>query len=255
MAAPVNTLKEKLAAGQLQTGCWLTLAQPYASEIAGTAGFDWVLIDGEHAPNGIGQISSQIGALQGSKSAIAVRVPVGEDWIIKQVLDAGAQTVMVPMVETGAQARAMVRATRYAPDGVRGVGASVGRASHWTGIADYSTTANAQMCLIVQVEAQRGLENLDDILAVEGVDAVFIGPADLAADMGYLGELDAPEVMAAMEDAVLRIRAAGKAAGIMCTDPDFAQQAISWGVNFAAVAVDAITLTTGLRRAASAFKD
>ncbi|MBR9863381.1 MAG: HpcH/HpaI aldolase/citrate lyase family protein [Rhodobacteraceae bacterium] len=255
MAAPVNKLKERLAAGQLQTGCWLSLVSPYASEIVGTVGFDWVLIDAEHGPNGIGQVSAQIGALQGTESAIAVRVPVGEDWIIKQVLDAGAQTVMVPMVENGAQAEAMVRATRYAPDGVRGVGAAVGRASRWTGIADYTATANAQICLIVQAESQRALDNLDEILAVDGVDAVFIGPADLAADMGHLDTPEAPEVMAAMEDAVLRIRAAGKTAGIMCTDPDFARQAIGWGVNFAAVAVDALTMVTGLRKIASSFKD
>lgn len=255
MAAPVNTLKQKLAAGQLQTGCWLGLVDPYAAEIAGTAGFDWLLIDGEHGPNGITQISNQIGALQGSDSQVIVRVPVGEDWIIKQVLDAGAQTVMVPMVETGAQAQAMVRAMRYAPEGVRGVGAAIGRASGWMGIADYTTTANDQMCLIVQVEAQQALDNLDDILAVEGVDAVFIGPADLAADMGYLGDADAPAVQAAMEDAVKRIRASGKAAGIMCVDPAFARKAIGWGANFAAVAVDALTLATGLRKTAAAFKD
>lgn len=255
MAAPVNILKQKLAAGQLQTGCWLGLVDPYAAEIAGTAGFDWLLIDGEHGPNGITQISNQIGALQNSDSEVIVRVPVGEDWIIKQVLDAGAQTVMVPMVETGDQAQAMVRAMRYAPEGVRGVGAALGRASGWMGIADYTTTANGQMCLIVQVEAQRALDNLDDILAVEGVDAVFIGPADLAADMGYLGNPDAPEVQAAMEGAVKRIRASGKAAGIMCVDPEFARKAIGWGANFAAVAVDALTLATGLRKTAAAYKD
>lgn len=255
MAAPVNILKQKLAAGQLQTGCWLGLVDPYAAEIAGTAGFDWLLIDGEHGPNGITQNSNQIGALQNSDSEVIVRVPVGEDWIIKQVLDAGAQTVMVPMVETGDQAQAMVRAMRYAPEGVRGVGAALGRASGWMGIADYTTTANGQMCLIVQVEAQRALDNLDDILAVEGVDAVFIGPADLAADMGYLGDPDAPEVQAAMEDAVKRIRASGKAAGIMCVDPEFARKAIGWGANFAAVAVDALTLATGLRKTAAAYKD
>lgn len=254
MGAPINTLKKNLAAGTLQTGAWLGLVDGYVAEIAGTAGFDWVLIDGEHAPNGTTEISQQIGALSASSSQVIVRVPKGEDWFIKQVLDAGAQTVMVPMVETAEQAADMVRATRYAPEGIRGVGSALGRASQWTGIPDYLTTANDQMCLIVQVEAQRGLDNLDEILAVEGVDAVFIGPADLAADMGYLGNDQAPEVQAAMEDAIKRIRAAGKAAGIMCPDPKLAEKFIGWGVNFACVAIDVVMLANGLRAAAKLHK-
>ena len=255
MGAPVNMLKKRLAAGELQTGCWLSMMDAYAAEIAGTAGFDWLLIDGEHSPNGPHDISKQIGALGASASEVIVRVPKGEDWIIKQVLDAGAQTVMVPMVETGAQAAEMVRAMRYPPEGIRGVGAAPARASQWSGIADYAATANAQMCLIVQVEAQRGVDNLDDILAVEGVDAVFIGPADLSADMGYLGNPDVPEVQATMEDVVRRTRAAGKASGIMCTDPEFAKKAIGWGANFAAIAIDVLLLADALRKKAKLFKD
>ena len=254
MGAPVNKLKAALAAGELQTGAWLGLVDPYAAEIAGTAGFDWVLIDGEHAPNGTTEISQQIGGLSASESSVIVRVPKGEDWFIKQVLDAGAQTVMVPMVETGEQAAEMSRAMLYAPEGIRGVGSALGRASQWTGIPDYLTTANDQMCLIVQVEAQRGIDNLDDILAVDGVDAVFIGPADLAADMGYLGNDQAPEVQDAMEGAIKRIRAAGKAAGIMCPEPVLAEKFIGWGVNFACVAIDVVMLANGLRRAALLHK-
>ena len=254
MGAPVNKLKAALAAGELQTGAWLGLVDPYAAEIAGTAGFDWVLIDGEHAPNGTTEISRQIGGLSASESSVIVRVPKGEDWFIKQVLDAGAQTVMVPMVETGEQAAEMSRAMLYAPEGIRGVGSALGRASQWTGIPDYLTTANDQMCLIVQVEAQRGIDNLDDILAVDGVDAVFIGPADLAADMGYLGNDQAPEVQDAMEGAIKRIRAAGKAAGIMCPEPVLAEKFIGWGVNFACVAIDVVMLANGLRKAALLHK-
>ena len=253
MAASENTLKRRLAKGDVLTGCWLGFTDPYASEIVGTAGFDWVLIDAEHAPNDINRISQQIGVLQSSPSEVLVRVPIGEDWIIKQVLDAGAQSLMVPMVETGEQAAAVVRAMRYAPDGVRGVGALLGRASGWSSIADYTQTANSQMCLIVQVEAQRGLDNLDDILSVDGVDGVFIGPADLAADMGHLGNPNAPDVQAAMEDAVKKIRSAGKTAGIMCTDPAFAQKSLSWGVNFAAVAIDVVVLAQSLRKIAASY--
>jgi 4-hydroxy-2-oxoheptanedioate aldolase len=254
MAAPINRLKARLKAGKLQTGCWLGLTDAYAAEIAGTAGFDWLLIDGEHAPNDISRISHQIGVLQSSGSEVLVRVPIGEDWVIKQVLDAGAQSVMVPMVETGAQARAMVCAMRYAPEGVRGVGAALGRASGFSSIKDYAATANAQMCLVAQVESAKALANLGEICAVEGVDAVFIGPADLAADMGYLGNPDAPEVQAAMEAAVKQICASGKAAGIMCVDPVFAKRSIGWGVTMAAVAVDVITLAVGLRKTAAAYK-
>ncbi|MEJ6710277.1 MAG: HpcH/HpaI aldolase/citrate lyase family protein [Amylibacter sp.] len=254
MGAPVNKLKKALANGELQTGAWLGLVDGYAAEVAGTAGFDWVLVDGEHAPNGTTEISKQIGALSASLSSVIVRVPKGEDWFIKQVLDAGAQTIMVPMVETGAQAAEMSRAMLYAPVGIRGVGSALARASQWSGIADYTITANDQMCLIVQVEAQRGIDNLDDILAVEGVDAVFIGPADLAADMGYLGNEQAREVQDTMEYAVKRIRAAGKAAGIMCPDPVLAEKFISWGVNFACVAIDIVMLAKGLRRAAKLHK-
>ena len=146
MGATVNKLKHALAVGELQTGVWLGLVDPYAAEVAGTAGFDWVLIDGEHAPNGTAEISKQIGALSATDSSVIVRVPKGEDWLIKQVLDAGAQTVMVPMVETGEQAAEMSRAMLYAPEGIRGVGSALGRASKWTGISDYLTTANDQMC-------------------------------------------------------------------------------------------------------------
>ena len=249
-----NRFKAALAGDRVQIGCWVSMGEAVAAEIAGTAGFDWLLIDGEHAPNDVRSIRDQLLAAARFDAHPIVRVPVGEPWIIKMVMDAGAQSVMVPMVESAEQARAMVRAMRYPPDGVRGVGATGARVSGFGSIKGYTEAANAQACLIVQVESRAGLAALDEILAVEGVDAVFIGPADLSADMGFLGRAEAPEVLAAIRDAFARIRAAGKGAGIISLDPARARTWIAEGSNFIAVAIDTVVLAQGLRGLASAFK-
>ena len=209
-----NRFKAGLAEGGVQIGCWVGLADGYAAEISGEAGFDWLLIDGEHAPNDMRSMREQLTALGRSASHPVIRLPVGEVWMVKQALDIGAQTILVPMVESGAQAALLARAMRYPPEGLRGVGAALARASRFSGIADYVNKADAEVCLLVQVENRAGLAALDDILAVEGVDGVFIGPADLSADMGYRGQANAPEVTEAITGAIQRIRAAGKAAGM-----------------------------------------
>jgi len=215
MPAPENKLKAALARGEMQIGLWLATGQPLMAEIAATAGYDWCLIDGEHAPYDLTAILAQLQAMNGAGAVPVVRVPAGLDWVLKQVLDIGVQTVMVPMVETAEDAAAMVRAVRYPPDGARGLAASMVRASGYHAIPDYATTANDEICLIVQVESAAAIENIDAIAGVSGVDVVFIGPADLSADMGFIGNADAPEVQAAIRYAVERIRAAGKAAGII----------------------------------------
>jgi 4-hydroxy-2-oxoheptanedioate aldolase len=166
--------------------------------------------------------------------------------LIKQYLDIGAQTLLLPLVDNAAQARELVRAVRYPPEGIRGVAASLARAAHWNGVKDYVKHANAEVCLVVQVETRQGLENLDAILAVDGVDGVFIGPADLAASLGHLGEAGHPEVRTAIEDALRRIAAAGKAAGVFVTDPALAKHYRACGASFIAVGGD----TTLLRAAA-----
>ncbi len=247
MPAPVNTFKEKLAKGQVQIGCWAGMADAYATEIAATAGFDWLLIDGEHAPNDLRSITRQLQVVQASASHAIVRLPIGSDWMIKQVLDAGAQSLLIPMVETGDQAAEMVAACRYPPEGIRGVGAALARSSKFSAIPDYLQTANDQICLLVQVESRAGIAALDDILAVKGVDGVFIGPSDLAADMGYLGNPDAPEVRAVITDALQRIRAAGKAAGILATSDEFIAASLQDGANFVAVGVDVVEFAKALR--------
>ena len=254
MNLPENAFKRALREDRPLIGCWLGLADPYAAEIAGTAGFDWLVIDGEHAPNDLRSILAQLQALASSPSHPIVRLPVGESWMIKQVLDLGAQTLLIPMVESAAQAADLVRATRYPPAGRRGVGAALARASRFSAIPDYTDRADSQICLLVQVESRAGLDALDAILGVEGVDGVFIGPADLAADMGHRGRPDAPEVRAAIGDALTRIRAAGRAAGILDGNPDQARDWMAAGANFVAVGVDVLALARALRALSAAFR-
>ncbi|MEL7133034.1 MAG: HpcH/HpaI aldolase/citrate lyase family protein [Pseudomonadota bacterium] len=254
MPAPTNPFKAALKNGETVIGCWLSLGDPLATEIAGTAGFDWLLIDGEHTPYDISKMRMQLMALEASDSHAAVRVPVGETWIIKQVLDAGAQTVLVPMVETAEQAQHLVHDIRYPPTGGRGVGYSGARCSRFGAIADYGPTADEQICLLIQVENRAGIANLDAILAVDGIDGVFIGPADLSADMGYMSQLTHPEVQATIKGAIARIEAAGKAPGILTTTPGFTQDALDWGARFVATGLDLLILANSLRDLAATWK-
>ena len=254
MPAPENTFKQALARGDTLIGCWLSLADAQAAEMMGTAGFDWLVIDGEHAPNDIRSIRDQLMALAASPSHPVVRVPVGEAWLIKQVLDAGAQTVLVPIVESAEQARALVRACRYPPQGVRGVGGAAARATRFSAIDDYIATADAQICLLVQVENRAGMAALDDILAVEGVDGVFIGPADLSTDMGFAGNSAAPEVQEAIAGAISRIRAAGKAPGVLGVTEEAIGGYLDMGAQFLAVGIDALILVHNARSLAGRWK-
>ena len=247
MPAPTNPFKKALKEGKTQIGCWLSLANPYTTEMMGTAGFDWLLIDNEHSPNDLRSTLQQLQVLESSDSHAIVRVPVGDTYIIKQMLDAGAQSILVPMVESAEQARGLVRDVTYPPKGRRGVGYSLARASRFAAITDYGQTADAEICLLVQVESRAGLEALDDILAVEGIDGVFIGPADLAADMGHLGDIKHPEVQEAIMDALRRIRAAGKAPGILATQEDMTNDALQAGAQFVAVGADSLLLVSSAR--------
>lgn len=254
MPAPHNKLKSALKAGKLQTGLWLSLANSYSAELLGDAGFSWLLIDGEHAPNDLHTIMQQLQVLRFSDSSVLVRPPVGEVHVIKQLLDAGAQSLLIPMVESGAQAAHLVQAVRYPPHGIRGVGAGAARASHFGYIDDYTTTADAEILLMLQIESRAGIAALDDIASTEGVDCVFIGPSDLSADMGHLGNPFAPEVQTVIEDAIKRILSHGKAVGIFMTDPTYAKRYIELGVTFIAIGVDAGLLTQGARQLQAIYK-
>ncbi len=254
MDMPVNLFKQRLCSGTVQIGLWLGLADAYCAELAANAGFDWLLIDGEHAPNDLRGLLSQLQAVAAYASQPVIRPVIGDTALIKQVLDLGAQTLLVPMVESAEQARQLVRAIHYPPQGIRGVGSALARASRWNSIPGYLDLANEQMCLLVQIENPEGLANLDAIAAVEGVDGVFIGPADLSAAMGHRGNPGHPEVQAAIEDAIGRIQRAGKAAGILSADETLARRYIELGAAFVAVGVDTTVLMRGLQTLASTFK-
>ena len=255
MDMPVNTFKLRLQSGEAQIGLWLGLADPYCAELAANAGFDWLLIDGEHAPNDLRGMLGQLQAVAPYPSHLVIRPVIGDTALIKQVLDIGVQTLLVPMVESAEQARELVRAIHYPPSGVRGVGSALARASRWNSIPGYLDKADEQMCLLVQIENQEGLANLDAIAAVEGVDGVFIGPADLSASMGFRGNPGHPDVQAAIEDAIARIQKAGKAAGILSADQKLARRYIELGAAFVAVGVDTTVLMRGLQTLAATFKD
>ena len=248
-----NPFKTALAAGQPRIGLWLSMADPYLAEAAATCGYDWLLIDGEHAPNDVRSTLSVLQALAAYPVTPIVRPPVGQTHLIKQYLDLGVQTLLIPMVESGAQARDLVAATRYPPRGVRGVGSAIARASRWNAVPDYLHRADDQVCLLVQVESAAGLAAVDDILAVEGVDGVFIGPADLSASLGHLGNPAHPDVQAAILDAVTRTRAAGKAAGILCTEAQV-QHYRAAGCTFIAAGVDTTLLARAARDLAGRFQ-
>ncbi|MEM1352002.1 MAG: HpcH/HpaI aldolase/citrate lyase family protein [Pseudomonadota bacterium] len=250
MPAPVNRFKQSLLQGETLFGSWISLADGFAAEIMGRAGFDWLLIDGEHAPNDLSAIRDQVIALEASPSSVAVRVPAGETWIIKRVLDLGVQTVLVPIVETAEQARELARACRFPPDGTRGVGYGAARSGGFGQFENYGPTADAQICLLIQVETKKGLENLDEILLVDGVDGVFIGPADLSASYGFLGQTQHPDMQARIFDALRRIDASGKFAGTLFVDEAMVEASLDAGARFIAVGLDIGFLINGAKATA-----
>jgi 4-hydroxy-2-oxoheptanedioate aldolase len=197
---------------------------------------------------------AQLHAASAYPVQVVIRPTIGDVTLIKQLLDIGAQTLLIPWVETAEQAALLVRAMRYPPEGIRGVGNSIVRASRWNDIPDYVDTADSEMCLIVQVETQKGLDNLEAIAAVKGVDCVFIGPSDLSASLGHRGQPNHPVVQAAMDDAIARIRKAGKAPGILWRDEAGVRRYLSLGCTFVAVGADATILATGARALAKVYK-
>lgn len=250
-----NTFKAALKSGErAQIGLWLGLTDPICAEICAGAGFDWLLIDGEHAPNDVRSILALLQAVAPYSAHPIVRPVTGDIQLIKQLLDIGAQTLLVPMVETAEQAVHLVAAMRYPPHGIRGVGAALARASQWNRVTDYLQKANDQMCLLVQVETRLGLQNLDKIASVEGVNGVFIGPSDLSASLGYLGQSGHIDVQLAIENAIARIRAAGRAAGILTADETQARRYLSLGCTFVAVGLDGNLLMRATQDLARKFK-
>lgn len=253
MDVPENRFKRTLRTGEPQIGLWSVLADAAVVELLGSSGYDWLLIDMEHAPNELPTVQAQLQALRGSTATPVVRPPWNDMVWLKRVLDLGAQTMLIPYVQTAEEAAQAVSFMRYPPAGRRGVAGGT-RASNWGRIRDYYKYVEDELCLLVQVESRQGLNNLDAIAATPGVDGVFIGPADLSADMGHLGEPRHPEVQKAIEDAVRRIRRAGKAAGILARGEEPARRWLKAGCNFVAVGVDAALLAEAADGLAAKFK-
>ncbi|KAG6335983.1 hypothetical protein ID866_3105 [Astraeus odoratus] len=250
-----NAFKAALKAGRPQIGLWLGLTSSYSAELLAGAGFDWLLIDGEHAPNSVQTVLTQLQAIAPYPSQPVVRPSWNDPVQIKQLLDIGAQTLLVPMVQNADEARLAVSATRYPPAGIRGVGSALARASRWNRIPDYLHQANDAMCVLVQIETREALKNLPQILDVEGVDGVFIGPADLSADMGFAGNPQHPEVQAAIEQAIAQILSAGKAPGILMANEQLAKRYLGLGALFVAVGVDTTLLARSAEALAARFTD
>ncbi len=255
MELPVNRFKQALMADRTQIGLWCALADAYGTEVGAAAGFDWLLIDGEHGPNDVRSILAQLQAVQPYASHPVVRPVNGDADTLKPLLDAGVQTLLVPMVESAEQARAIVAATRYPPHGCRGVGAGLARASRWGRVPDYVHHCHQALCVLLQVESRAGLDNIDEIAAVDGVDGVFIGAADLAADLGYLGRPGHPEVNAAVLDAFKRIQAAGKPAGALTVSEELAREHLAAGCRFLAVGADVALLARATDALLRRFKE
>ncbi|AQU81438.1 MULTISPECIES: HpcH/HpaI aldolase family protein [unclassified Halomonas] len=255
MKMPINTFKSALAKGDPMWGCWAGFATGYAAEIVASTGFDWLLIDGEHAPNTVPTILAQLQAVAPYASAPVVRSVNQDAALIKQLLDVGVQTLMVPMVESGEQAAALVRAMRYPPHGIRGVGGGLVRATRWDGVDDYLIKAHEALCLIVQVESPKGVEQAEAIAATEGVDAVFIGPADLSVGMGHPGNPGHPEVQEAIEKVIKTVQAAGKPVGILAPLEDDARRYQALGCQFIAVGIDISLLRQGALATVARYKE
>jgi len=253
-STPVNVLKRALREGRPQIGLWSSLSSHIAAEIVAGSGFDWLLLDTEHAPNDLETVHRQLQAMQGSTTSAVVRPAWNDAVIFKRLLDIGVQSFLVPFVQNADEARGAVAATRYPPQGIRGV-ASTTRANRYGRLSDYFARANAEVCIIAQIETPTALEHLEAIAAVEGIDALFIGPSDLAASMGHLGDNAHPDVRAAIDAAIARIRRAGKAPGILAPVEADAHRWLELGCLFVGLGNDAGVLAKQTAALAARFKD
>jgi 4-hydroxy-2-oxoheptanedioate aldolase len=243
----MNRLKSALAEGRPQIGLWQSLASSMTAEICAGAGYDWLLFDGEHAPNTIQTLLAQLQAVSAYPIEAVARPPAGDPVLIKQYLDIGFRSLLIPMVGSAEQARLLVSATRFPPAGIRGV-AGLTRASGFGTKPGYLARAHEDICLILQIESRAGLEAIEDIAAVDGVDALFIGPGDLAGALGHLGDSGRPVVRAAITDALARAQKAGKATGIFATSVEDAKQNAAMGVRMISIGTDIGLLASSAAR-------
>ncbi|WP_448003737.1 HpcH/HpaI aldolase family protein [Agromyces bauzanensis] len=246
------TFGDRLAASDRPlVGMWVCSGSPLISEIAAGSGLDWLLIDGEHSPNSLESILAQLQAVAAYPATPLVRPPYGDVVTIKQYLDLGVQNLLVPMVDSAEHAAEMVRAVRYPPAGVRGVGSALARASRWNRVEDYLADASGTISLTVQIESVAAVEHVEEILAVDGVDSIFVGPSDLAASMGLLGQQEHPDVVAAVELCIRAAAAAEKPAGVNAFAPAVADRYLGAGASFVLVGADVAMLA----RASEALAD
>jgi 4-hydroxy-2-oxoheptanedioate aldolase len=253
MNLPQNGFKRALAAGKAQIGLWSSLSSNYSVEVIAGAGFDWILLDSEHSPNDLENLLTQLQAAAPYPTHPVVRVPWNDMVTIKRVLDIGAQSLLIPYVQNAEEARNAVAHTRYPPAGVRGV-AGTTRATRFGRVKDYARRAHEEICVLVQVETQQALGNIEAISAIDGVDGIFIGPADLHASLGYPGEIANPKVKPMIDDAIKRIRKAGKAPGILTPSEADARHWLECGALFVAVGADVGILARGAEALAAKFK-
>jgi 4-hydroxy-2-oxoheptanedioate aldolase len=242
-----------VAAERPLSGMWVCSGSPLVAEICAGAGLDWLLIDAEHSPNGLEGILAQLQAVRGYPVTAVVRPPVNDAVIIKQYLDLGVQSLLIPMVHTADEAAAAVSATRYPPLGIRGVGSALARSARWNRIPDYLAHASESITVIVQIESAQAVENVGEILAVDGIDAVFIGPSDLAASMGVLGEQEHPDVVAAVEHCIKAATAAGKPVGVNAFAEATARRYLAAGADFVLVGADVALLARGSEALAAKY--
>lgn len=248
------SFREALAASERALiGMWGCAGSSVMTEIAAGSGLDWLLIDMEHSANTLDSVQSQLQVTAAYPITPLVRVPWNDPVLIKQVLDLGAQNLIVPMVSSAAEAEAAVRAMHYPPKGVRGVGSALARSARWNRVENYLAEASAHISLTVQIETTAGVEAAAEIAAVDGVDAVFVGPSDLAASMGYLGQQTHPEVLAAVARTFAAVAAAGKPVGVNAFDPIAAESYIAEGADFVAVGADVALLARASEALAARF--
>lgn len=250
---PPNAFKQRLSTGEKQIGIWITLAAPVAAEVCAPSGFDWMLIDMEHSPTELTDMVNCLRAAMGGTAEPIVRIPWNDPVMVKRVLDAGARTLLFPYVQNAEEARRAVQATRYPPDGFRGTGGTT-RATLYGRVPNYFHRAHEQICTIIQVESPEAVRNIPEICRVDGLDAVFIGPNDLAANSGYLGQMYHEDVQTMCADALKAIKAGGKGAGILTFVPDTAKKQFDDGFDFIAVGGDANILAKGVDDLAKVFK-
>jgi len=253
MQLPKNQYKAGLAEGKLQIGLWSTLCSPIVAEIIGDSGFDWILLDTEHSPNEVPDVVLQLQALATGKASPIVRPAWNNPVLIKRLLDSGAQSLLIPFVQNAEEAQLAVSATRYPPHGIRGV-TSIGRAARYGRVKNYLHEASDEIAVIVQIETGDALSQIEAIANVDGVDAVFIGPSDLSASLGHLGNAKHPDVQSALKTAIDKLQSLGKPAGILAFNPDDADRYIDWGYQFIAVGADLTLLAKGADSLAQRFK-